>query len=124
MTLKRITLRLARNPEAGFPDGDPARGYTIVAPLDAEGRLDAAAWRDVRERCTVVRFSPDPDERAEGFLSHRGTHWLFRYDEAEEGPDEEVHRLGEHRLIVGEYVSIFHGRDGGLAYRVADVSPA
>ena len=35
MALKRIILRLARNP--GFPDGDMHQGYTIVAPLDADG---------------------------------------------------------------------------------------
>lgn len=122
--LMRIILRLARNPDAGFPDGDPARGYTIVAPLQPDGHLDEVAWREHRDRCTVVRFSPDPDERADGWLKHRGARWSFHYDEDDEGPDEDVHRLGDHKLVLGEYVSIFHGKGEGLTYRVSEVSPA
>jgi hypothetical protein len=122
--LSTITLRLARNPDAGFPDGDPGRGYRIVAPIDKQGRLDLIAWRAAKPACTVVRFSPDPDERADGWLTHRGSHWYFRYDEDEEGPDEPIHRLGEHKLSVGEYVTV-HGRDDeALVYRVADVGGA
>jgi hypothetical protein len=122
--LTRITLRLARNPEAGFPDGDPHRGYTIVAPLDADGCLDVVAWHVHRQRCKVVRFSPDPDEQADGWLTHRGAQWSIHYDESDEGPDEPLFRLGVHRFAVGEYLSILE-RDGAtLAYRVADLNPA
>jgi len=35
------------------PDGDGACGYEFIAPLDDGGRLDAAAWRANRARCTV-----------------------------------------------------------------------
>jgi hypothetical protein len=122
--LKRITLRLARNPDAGFPDGDAHRGYTIVAPVNAEAKLDVAAWRGVREKCTVVRFSPVPEERADGWLTHRGTHWFFRYDEEEEGPDEPLFRLGEHKLEIGEYVSVREEDGPTLVYRIAEVTAA
>ena len=70
MPLKRIVLRLARNPD--FPDGDDRQGYVIVAPLDAAGKIDVALWRAAREKCTVDRFHPDPDETADGLLTHRG----------------------------------------------------
>ncbi len=121
---KRITLQLARNPDAGFPDGDARRGYAIVAPLDDEGHLDQGAWRGAKARCTVVRTSPDPAEQADGWLSHRGTHWFFRYDEDEEGPDEPLYRLGEHRLVIGDYVSIIESGAQTLVYRISDVRPA
>ena len=82
MALKRIILRLARNP--GFPDGDMHQGYTIVAPLDADGQLLVDEWRDNKKSCTVLRFHPDPAERADGLLTHRGSVWYFHYDEDDE----------------------------------------
>ncbi len=121
-SLSRITLRLARNPGEGAPEGDPSRGYTIVAPLDPDGRIDLSAWRMARSRCTVVRFSPDPDERADGWLSHNGSHWYFRYDEDLEGPDEPVFRLGEHRMVADEFVSVIHKDGASLVYRITDVT--
>jgi len=123
-SLKRITLRLARNPEAGAPEGDPRRGYTIVAPLDGEGRIDIEAWRAARQKCKVVRFSPDPDDRADGWLTHKGAYWFFHYDEDLEGPDEPVFRLGDHRMAVDEYVSIRQSEGDALVYRITDVSDA
>jgi hypothetical protein len=122
--LKRITLRLARNPDAGFPDGDPQRGYTIVAPLDDDGRIDTEAWRAARRQCLVVRFSPEADERADGWLTHHGAHWSIRYDEADEGPDEPLFRLSEHRLVEGEYLSVADPDGPTLVYRISAVLPA
>jgi len=121
--LTTILLQLARNPKAGFPEGDAERGYRIVAPLDDQGRLDVALWREKKTQCTVDRFSPDDSERADGWLSHRGSHWFFRYDEDEEGPDEPLFRLGDHRLRNGEYVTV-HEQDGDpLVYRVIETRP-
>ena len=81
MSLTRVTLRLGRNPGAGFPDGDDAHGYVIVAPLDRDGKLYLDLWRANRVACTVYRFLLDPAEKADGWLSHRGSHWFFHYDE-------------------------------------------
>ena len=112
MSLKRIILRLARNP--GFPDGDEQQGYVLKAPLTADGRIDLAAWQKQRDACTVIRFLPDPDERANGWLTHRGSHWRFRYDEDHEGPDEGTYRLGDHVFRPGEYVTIAHHGEAPL----------
>lgn len=120
MAMKRITLRLARNP--GYPEGDREQGYVIVAPIGADGHLLVDEWRDHRKDCTVFRFHPDPDERADGWLTHRGTQWFFHYDEEDEGPDEPVYRLGEHRFEIGEYVTISHEGGEALTYVVADVT--
>jgi hypothetical protein len=122
-TLSRIVLHLARNPDAGFPEGDVKRGYTIVAPLTSEGLIDVEAWRNARAQCTVVRFSPMDDENADGWLTHNGTQWRFHFDEDDEGPDEPLHRLGDHKLMIGEYVSVMGPDRSGLVYRVDRIDP-
>ena len=121
--LYEIVVRLARNPDAGLPNGDPRRGYRITAPLTPDGALDPDAWSAVREMCTVIRFSPDRDEQADGWLTHRGAQWRFRYDEPEEGPDEPLYRLGSHRFVVGDYVSVNEPDGSALVYRVEQVTP-
>lgn len=121
MSLFRITLRLARNDD--FPSGASDIGYIIHAPLDGHGKLELAAWQANRKACTVQRFHPDPNERADGWLSHRGAQWYIRYDEDFEGPDEDAHRLGEHVFAHGEYVTIDHHGEEPLTYVVTEVSP-
>lgn len=122
MGLMRVTLRLGRNPDAGFPDGDDHQGYVIVAPLDKDGRLDLGLWRENKEKCTVLRFDPDPDERADGWLSHRGNNWYFRYDEEDEGPDEPIYKLGDHTLKLGEYLTIHEADGDDLTYKITEVT--
>ncbi|MEL7040558.1 MAG: hypothetical protein AAGL90_03490 [Pseudomonadota bacterium] len=121
MSLQQITLRLARNPDT--PHGDDAQGYVLIAPLSADGLIDLEAWRADREKCTVIRFHPDPDERADGWLTHHGSKWRFHYDEDHEGPDEGGHRLGDHVFRPGEYVTIAHHGETALVYRVTEVAP-
>ena len=124
MSLTRVVMRLGRNPENGFPEGDDSRGYVITAPLDAEGKLDVDLWRSNKKACTVDRFSPDPDEKADGWLTHRGSHWFFHYDEDHEGPDEPLYRLGDHAMRVGDYLTI-HEADGDvLTYKITEAAKA
>ena len=70
-------MRLARNPGTEFAGGDDHRGYTLVAPLTADGRLDAAAYARTREACVVRRFAPDEDP-ADGHLMRAGPALVFR----------------------------------------------
>lgn len=120
MALTRVVMTLGRNPDAGFPEGDPKHGYVIVAPLDKDGHLDLEEWRAWRKRCTVLRFTPDHEDDADGWLTHHGSHWAFHYDEEHEGPDEPIYRLGDHLLRVGEYVTI-HETDGdSLTYQITE----
>ena len=123
MTLTRLTLRLGRNPDYGIAEGDDLRGYVITAPLDKDGMLDLEMWRAHKEACTVIRFSPDEDEKADGWLSHRGSHWYFRYDEEDEGPDEPVYRLGEHKLRVGDYITIHEADGDDLVHKITEATP-
>jgi hypothetical protein len=117
--LTRVILRLGRNPDAGYPEGNDDYGYVIHAPLDSNGRLDPALWREQREHCTVRRFHPH-EAAADGWLRHRGEHWYIWYDEADEGPAEPLYKLGSHELRPGEYVTLREGDGDVLTFRVAE----
>jgi hypothetical protein len=120
MGLSRIVMRLARNPGTEFADGDDHRGYTLTAPLTADGMFDEAAWQGAKARCTVRRFMPDEDAE-EGRLNRRGQTWFFDYDDEDAADDEPIHRLGQHRFAPGEYVSITDEDGRLLTYKVTEV---
>lgn len=123
MTLSRIVMRLARNPGTEFADGDDHRGYTLTAPLTDDGMLDLEAFQKSKSDCTVRRFAPDEDA-VMGLLARRRDAWYFDYDSSIDSDDEAVHRLGQHRFAVGEYVSVADEDGRMLAYKVTDVQPA
>lgn len=123
MTLSRIVMRLARNPGTEFAGGDDHRGYALTAPLTPDGLLDADAYAKARSECVVRRFAPDEDA-ADGRLARRGTRWFFDYDDEDSSDDEPVHRLGEHRFAVGEYVTVTDEDGRPLTYKVVEVQAA
>ncbi len=104
MSLKRVRLELARDHD--FPNGSRDRGYYFIAPLDNDGHLVAAEWRNNRDKCRVRRFwAGSPDEI--GRLVHRpGGAWVFDYDPASRADDEPGFKFDRHRFVPGEYVSI------------------
>jgi hypothetical protein len=122
MSLNRIVMRLARNPGTEFAEGDDHRGYTLIAPLTDDGRLDEAAFRAHKAAFTVRHFAPDEDPQ-EGRLARRGERWFFDYGETGEA-DEPLYRIGQHRFAVGEYVSISDEDGRLLTYKVTEVTPA
>lgn len=106
--LHHITLHLARSKE--FPEGSARHGYEITAPLDETGRLDQDEWREKRTQCRVRRFWPGEPDR-QGVLIHRaggadGATWMIDYDLDRATDDEAGYRLGKHRFVPGEYVTI------------------
>ena len=120
MSLSRIVMRLARNPGTEFADGDDHRGYTLTAPLTAEGKLDEEALRATKGGAAVRNFLPDEDAR-EGKLGRRGERWFFDFGDEAEG-EEPLYRLGEHRFAVGEYLSITDEDGRLLTYKVTDIT--
>ena len=110
-SLKKVRLNLARDAE--HPNGSAHHGYEFVAPLDEEGHIDAAIWREQRAECRVRRFwQGETDEH--GHLIHRpGGSWAFTYDIDGEDDDEAGYRFGLHAFVPGEYVSI-KDEDGEL----------
>lgn len=118
---RSIRLELAREPR--HPEGDVQIGYTVVAPLDPEGRLDVDSARAYKKACRVVRFHGGR-EHEEGYLRRRpGGSWAFHYelDDGEED-DDPAYRLGDHRFVYGEYVTIEED-EGVHTYRVVSVEP-
>lgn len=122
MPLKRIVLRLARNPDAGMAEGDESRGYTIVAPLNDAGMLDEDIWLTHKDACGVRAFSPDGAVRV-GRLARRGHNWFFDYDRTATADDEPVFKLESHKFIAGEYITVKDAADKSLVYRVSEVQP-
>ncbi len=120
MSFSRIVMRLARNPGTEFADGDDHRGYTLTAPLTADGKIDEAGFRAAKTKATVRRFAPDEDAQ-EGVLNKKGDRWFFDYGD-ETDADEPLYRIGEHRFAVGEYVSITDEEGRLLTYKVTDVT--
>lgn len=120
MSLSRIVMRLARNPGTEFAGGDDHRGYTLTAPLTADGYLDEAAYAHQKAECTVRRFAPDEDA-AEGRLARKGSVWFFDYDEGDTADDEPFYRLGDHRFAIGEYVTVTDDDGRPLTYKVMEV---
>ncbi len=118
MSLSRVVMRLARNPGTEFADGDDHRGYTIIAPLLEDGRIDEKALG--RHKAKVRRFAPDEDAR-EGRLGRHGQAYVIEYGE-EEGA-EPLYRVGDHRFALGEYVSITDDEGRLLTYKVTEVTP-
>lgn len=120
---KWVTLHLARGP--GFPEGSDRHGYHLHLPLDADGRIDGAAWRHDAERGIVIRFTPDEGTRL-GWLEHRpggvdGATWVIDYDETTSSDDEAGYRLDHHAFRTDEYVTV-GGGEGAHTYRIARVS--
>lgn len=122
MSLSRIVMRLARNPGTEFAGGDDHRGYSLTAPLTSDGHIDAAAYAKAKAECVVRRFQPDEDA-TDGRLAKRGARWFFDYDGDDTADDEPVHRLGEHRFAVGEYVTVADEDGRPLTYKVVEVQP-
>jgi hypothetical protein len=119
---KSIRLDLARTAE--FPEGSSHHSYRFVAPLDADGHLDAAAWKQHRERCRVVRTWGEEEEDIGHLVHGPGGSWGFHFDvEGDEG-DESGYRLGAHRFALGEYVSIRDAEGSLNTFRVVSVTEA
>ncbi|MCI4644034.1 MAG: hypothetical protein MRY64_04555 [Hyphomonadaceae bacterium] len=101
-SFRHIHLELAR--EAGHPAGDAEHGYDILAPLTADGHLDAAAWKTHKEKCRVRRFRPHEEDEIGTLLHGPGGRWFISYDET--GEAERGYRFEDERFVPGEYVSI------------------
>jgi hypothetical protein len=112
---RQIRIELAR--EAGHPIGDAGVAYLIIAPLDADDRIDPALWREHREACRITRLRPGRQDD-HGHLVHRGSGWALHYANA---PDETGFHFADERFVPGEYVSI-NERSKLHTYRVTAVS--
>jgi hypothetical protein len=116
---RQIRMELAREP--AHPEGDPDIAYVFVAPVDADGRLDAKLWRSHREACRVARQRPEQQDQLGYLVHHPGGAWGFHYDGDSLASDDLGYHFADERFIAGEYVSI-NEPDGMHTYRVIAVS--
>jgi len=115
-------VRLERAREHDHPEGAPAIGYIIVAPLDTASRIDVETWKTHREACRVVRQRHTEDDQLGHLVHGPGGSWRLHYDVAGSTADEAGYHFGNERFLLGEYVSV-HEADGIHPYRVVSVTP-
>lgn len=101
---RQIRMELAR--EKDHPEGSRNFGYSFVAPLDQDGRIDPVLWAKHKDLCRVVKFRPDEADEIGHLVRRPGGHWAFRYDVSGTDDDEAGYRFGDERFEVGEYVSV------------------
>ncbi|MGH6717743.1 MAG: hypothetical protein ACREER_00370 [Alphaproteobacteria bacterium] len=116
--LRTVRLELARIRE--FPEGSAERGYEFVAPLTADGHIDAADFPASRAACTVRRFWRGEDDTYGRLIHTRHRTWAFSYAPGEDD-DEPFHHLETHRLVEGEYVSVREHDGVTRTFRVARI---
>lgn len=120
MTLMRIRLELGRT--TGDPLGDPRHGYEFIAPLTAEGHLDAQGWAEQKAQCGVRAFRPGHPDR-QGLLRRVGHGWRFDYDPRDSADDEPFFRLDRHVIAPDLYVTVTEEDGRQRPFRIVSVSP-
>ena len=123
---KSIRLHLARSNE--FPSGSAKHGYQLVAPLNAEGHIDASLWKNHRDQCRVRRFWEGEDDQV-GRLVHKPggsehARWVFDYDKRRADDDEAGYRFGAHVFAPGEYLTIRDDDEMDHTFRIVSVENA
>jgi hypothetical protein len=118
MSLKTIRLELARTKE--FPSGSALHGYEFTAPLDGNGQLDPAGWRQFKEACTVRRYWGDSEEEHGTLIHRKDGKWAFSYSPGDTD-DEPIFRFDRHVFVKGEYVAITEHDGITRPFRVASV---
>jgi len=73
-------IRLERARDHDHPEGDSKTAYIMIAPLDAQSRIDVEAWREHKEACRVVRKRPGGDDNLGHLVHGPGGSWRFHYD--------------------------------------------
>lgn len=115
-------IRLERARDHDHPEGDSKTAYIMIAPLDAQSRIDVNAWREYKEACRVVRKRSDGDDNLGHLVHGEGGSWRFHYDVARTTPDQTGYHFGDEKFESGEYLSIREA-DGVNLYRVMSVLP-
>jgi hypothetical protein len=79
-------------------------------------------WRRHRDRCRVVRSWGGDEEDIGHLVRQPGGAWGFHYDIAGNEGDEAGYRLGSHRLVLGEYVSVREADGTMNTFRVVSIA--
>ena len=115
-------IRLERARDENHPEGDNKNAYVLIAPLDADSRIDTELYHKHRDACRVVRKRQSADDSLGHLVHNRGGSWRFHYDVTTGIPDEAGSHFDDARFELGEYVSVREA-DGLSSYRVVLVVP-
>jgi hypothetical protein len=115
---KTVTLEMARNPS--HPEGSSEYGYEFVAPLKADGHIDATAFAKDKARCKVRRFWKGEGDRSGELVHTKEKTWAFSYEPGEDD-DETFFRLDRHVFKPGEYVTIKEPDGSAPTFKVVSV---
>jgi hypothetical protein len=111
-----VHLDLVRDP--GHAQGSADDRYTLLLPLDPDGRILEAEARRHPDYCRVSRI--DPDGGIVRGLARPGPDRSWRFDFG--GTEEAGLRFGEERFVPGEHVTVLRGR-ARRTYRVIVLQP-
>ncbi|WP_342238566.1 hypothetical protein [Inquilinus sp. OTU3971] len=118
MALYRIKLDL-------IPAGAPANwrdcSYDLVVPLDRDGYLSIADWKERRAECVVRRLENGRPEHRGQLQCEAGGSWTIRYDTGR--VFDVIRNPDALRFCEGERISI--QERGGIfrQFRVAQIRP-
>jgi hypothetical protein len=104
--------------ETGHPDGSANDRYTLLLPLDAEGRILEAQARRHPDYCRVSRMDPQGAIVRGLMRPGPGRNWRLDFGEAEESG----FRFAEQLFTPGQSVAVVRG-DDQRTYRVIALQP-
>jgi hypothetical protein len=110
----RLEPAFPRTPEAAMA----ADSYELIAPLDPDGHLDAAAWFDHRSACRAGPCGPGMGDEQGRLIYTCKRRWMLLT-----APDGPVLYLATHRFVEGGTV-VLAASDGTIRpFRVAHLQP-
>lgn len=113
-------IRIERARDHDHPEGDSKTAYILIAPLDADSRIDVDTWREHKDACRVVRKRPDSEDTLGHLVHGSGGSWRFHYDVSRTASDESGYHFGDEKFDPGEYLAI-REPNGINLYRVVSV---
>jgi hypothetical protein len=120
MSWMTIRIELARTP--AFPEGSPSHAYMLHLPLNEAGLIDVDAWAKDKTRATVRRLWPGEPDQFGQVVRTRGGGWAFSYAPGSDD-DESLFHLADHRLQVGDYMSVTEVDGDRLPFKVVSCHP-
>jgi|TARA_R100000501_G_scaffold8550_1_gene17394 hypothetical protein len=118
MSWYRIRLEKGRTKES--PEGSPAHAYMLTLPLDAGGRIDAAAYRRAPARASILHISPEYGEESGRLIHREDGGWAFSYAPGDED-DEIIFALDRHDIQVGNYITVTEPDGEEAPYKIVSL---